>query len=349
MDAAAGRLYSVKMNLQPNPLNLSPHDPGLQAAGEKSARLPRDGSPVIKPGRGQVRVGTAGWTDPTLTAKGVFYPPEARSSEDRLRYYTEQFSVVEVDSTYYAIPTQRNAELWSERSPANFIFDIKAHALMTGQPTEVSRLPHPIRDNLPSELAGQDRIYGKDLPPELYDSAWTLFKDALQPLARDGKLGSILMQYPRWFHASSANRDILLDAQDRLGKLTFAVEFRSSSWFDGPAMEETIHFMEEHTIPLVMVDGPQGMKSSIPPMVAMTAPGLAVVRFHGRRADTWEKPGAGVAERFRYFYDAGELAEWRPRVLEAAADAQEVHVIMNNCYGNYGTTNALEFVEMLRG
>jgi uncharacterized protein YecE (DUF72 family) len=98
-----------------------------------------------------------------------------------------------------------------------------------------------------------------------------------------------------------------------------------------------------------MVDEPQGFKSSVPPIVAVTSPRLAIARFHGRRADTWEKPGVGVAERFRYLYDKKELAEWVPRVEEAAAKTREMHVIMNNCYANYGTTNAAELAAMVRG
>jgi uncharacterized protein YecE (DUF72 family) len=72
------------------------------------------------------------------------------------------------------------------------------------------------------------------------------------------------------------------------------------------------------------------------------------VRFHGRRADTWEKPGVGVLERFRYLYDRDELGEWVPRIQEAAAATRETHVIMNNCYANYGTTNAAELGALLR-
>jgi uncharacterized protein YecE (DUF72 family) len=96
-----------------------------------------------------------------------------------------------------------------------------------------------------------------------------------------------------------------------------------------------------------MVDAPQGHRSSVPPVVAATSPRLAVLRLHGRRTETWEKPKVSVAERFRYLYDRGELAEWLPRLEQAAAAAREVHVVFNNCYANYGTTNAAELMEML--
>ena len=75
---------------------------------------------------------------------------------------------------------------------------------------------------------------------------------------------------------------------------------------------------------------------------------LAVVRFHGRRTATWEAKGVQTVERFRYLYDRGELDEWAPRVGALAADARETHVLMNNCYANYGSTNARELAKLLR-
>ena len=121
---------------------------------------------ALGPGH-HVRVGTASWTDPTMTATGVFYPHDADTAEERLQYYASRFPVVEVDATYYALPSRRLAELWVERTPPDFTFDVKAHALMTGQPTETRRLPRQIRGALPPELATKPRIYATDLPDEL--------------------------------------------------------------------------------------------------------------------------------------------------------------------------------------
>ena len=121
-------------------------------------------------GDSTVRIGTASWTDPTMTAPGVFYPADADTPEERLRYYASQFPVVEVDATYYALPTRRMGEIWHERTPPDFRFDIKAHALMTGQPSELRRLPKEIREALPMELLDKKRVYGKDLPAEIVDA-----------------------------------------------------------------------------------------------------------------------------------------------------------------------------------
>jgi uncharacterized protein YecE (DUF72 family) len=329
------------------------HDPGPAESGERGRAAMSEelaGQPIPTATGGRVLVGTASWTDPTILAEGVFYPPGISSAEDRLKYYASRFPLVEVDSTYYAIPARRMAELWAERTPDEFTFNVKAHALMTGQPTEVARLPRDLREALPASLAQAKKIYAKDLPPELYDEVWRLFLDALEPLRSSGKLGAVLMQYPRWFIPSAENRDVLLDAKQRLGDVAGAVELRNRRWFgeDRQQTERTLAFLERHGFPFVMVDGPQGLESSVPPVAAVTSPRLALVRLHGRRATTWEKPGVPTVERYRYLYDREQLDEWVPKVEAAASQAQEVHILFNNCYGNYGTTNAVEMMQGLR-
>jgi uncharacterized protein YecE (DUF72 family) len=97
----------------------------------------------------------------------------------------------------------------------------------------------------------------------------------------------------------------------------------------------------------VVVDEPQGLASSVPPVVAVTSSELAIVRMHGRRSDQWERRGASVADKYRYLYDREQLETWAPRVAEVAAQAKQTRVVFNNCYGNYGTTNALELTAML--
>jgi uncharacterized protein YecE (DUF72 family) len=98
----------------------------------------------------------------------------------------------------------------------------------------------------------------------------------------------------------------------------------------------------------VGVDEPQGFKSSVPPVAAATAP-LAMVRFHGRNKETWEKKGITTAEKFRYLYDRSELVPWVARIRELAQQAQDVHVVMNNCYGDYAVRNARDLSELLEG
>jgi uncharacterized protein YecE (DUF72 family) len=326
----------------------SPHDPGPDAARERATAVERAASlPLTTAGGATIRIGTASWTDPTMTAPGVFYPRGAESAEERLAFYAGTFPIVEVDATYYALLSARVAEAWVARTPPDFVFDVKAYALMTGQPTEPKRLPKDVRTALPEELAAKPRLYARDLPPELRDEIWRLFVAGLEPLGASGQLGSVLLQYPRWFFPTGESRDAILEARQRLGNIRSAVEFRSETWFNDKNRERTLRFLADNAIPFAMVDGPQGLRSSVPPIVAVTSPEMALIRFHGRRAETWEASGTPVVERFRYLYGEAELAEWVPRIREAAEQAREMHILMNNCYANYGSTNARELAAML--
>jgi len=325
----------------------NPHDPGPEAAGERAAEVAQAAAdPLITGGGSTVRIGTASWTDPTMTAPGVFYPRGAATAENRLAFYAATFPIVEIDATYYSLPSARTAETWVQRTPPDFVFDAKAHALMTGQPTEPRRLPRDLRSALPADLASKPRIYAHDLPAELRDAIWQLFLDGLEPLRASGQLGSVLLQYPRWFFPTSESRDEILEARQRLGRVRSAVEFRSETWFNDKNRDRTLRFLADNGIPFVMVDGPQGLRSSIPPILAVTSPELALVRFHGRRVETWEAQSIPVVERFRYLYNDEELREWLPRIHEAAEEAREIHILMNNCYANYGSTNARELAAM---
>lgn len=322
------------------------HDPGPEGAGERARQGAEGGSRVIRSGEGEIRCGTASWTDPTMTAAGIFYPAGADGAEERLRYYASQFPLVEVDATYYALPQERMAKAWAERTPADFVFDIKAHALMTGQGTEAARLPKAIREALPESQAAKKRIYAKDLPEELVEDVYSYFREALRPLTEAGKLGAVFLQYPKWVFPSNQAREEILKSRERLG-LPVAVEFRHGSWFNEKNAERTIRFLEDNRLPYVAVDEPQGFKSSVPPVVVPTSPDLAVFRFHGRNAETWEKPDIPPSERFRYLYDEDELADWAPRITTVAGRTRQTHVVMNNCFSNYGTTNAREIARLL--
>src|SRR6476646_5220078 len=185
------------------------HEPGADAANERARPIEAVAAEPIERAGSRILVGTASWTDPTMTAAGVFYPSGADSAEERLAYYASSSPVVEVDATYYALPAERTARLWAERTPPDFTFDFKAHARMTGQGTETRRLPKFIREALPDELQAKSRIYLKDFPDELNDEIWRTFREALAPLEETGQLGSILLQYPIWVFSSNESRALI--------------------------------------------------------------------------------------------------------------------------------------------
>jgi uncharacterized protein YecE (DUF72 family) len=161
------------------------------------------------------------------------------------------------------------------------------------------------------------------------DALWAAFVDGLQPLVDAGQMGSALLQYPKWFFPIAESRDAILEARERLDGLQVAVELRNASWFNEKNAERTLRFLGDHQIPYVMVDAPQGFRSSVPVVQAVSSPDLALVRFHGRKAATWEAKGITPAARFRYLYDRDELEEWVPRIAEVASGARDTHVLMN--------------------
>ena len=296
-------------------------------------------------GRG-IHVGTCSWTDPTLIEAGTFYPSREMSPADRLAHYAGHFPIVEVDSTYYAPPAERTAGLWVERTPPGFTFDVKAFRLLTQHPTPPRSLWKDLLQALPEEQQAKRNLYARDLPREVMEEAFGRFVTALLPLHSAGKLGVILFQLPPYVYPSRGTYGYLSWAAERLAEYQVAVEFRQERWMDEAHREPTLAFLEEHRLAYVCVDEPQGFRSSVPPVAAATAP-VAEVRFHGRNARTWEAPGIGAAERFRYDYPMEELKEWVPRIRSLSEQAPRVHVLMNNCYADYGVRNAGLLAELL--
>ena len=289
----------------------------------------------------EIRVGTAGWTDKTLIESG-WYPDGAGNPEQRLRYYASQFPLVEVDSAYYALPAEQTARAWAERTPAGFTFNIKAFRLLTQHPTPVKALPKDLRGA--AEKAGKDRVYLKDVDQQLADEAWNRFLAALEPLRAAGKLGAILLQFPPWFPIGRANKQYIVDCARRAAPDRVCVEFRNRTWMTEDNQRETLDFLSEYRLPYVCVDMPQGHRDSIPPVLAVTDPGLAVIRLHGH-SDKWDSKD--IHERFGYRYTTDELTDWAAKAAGLARDADDTHVLFNNCYRDYAQVNASQLKDLL--
>jgi uncharacterized protein YecE (DUF72 family) len=294
----------------------------------------------------RILVGSCSWTDPSLISCGRFYPSGMCSAEMRLRHYARQFPIVEVDSTYYAPPTERNSVLWAARTPPGFVFDVKAHGLLTGHPARVDLLPAWLRESLPASAAGKKNVYRHDVDPRSVDRLWELHRTALGPLAAAGKLGAVLFQFPPWFARSRRNAEYLRRIPQRLPGWPAAVEFRGGGWMGEAAAAHTLRLLEDAGLAYVSVDEPQGFSSSTPPFAVATAP-LAVVRLHGRNRETWNTKTGAASERFKYLYSEAELQEWVPRVRELALHTQAVHVLFNNNYEDWGMRNALRMAQLL--
>ena len=291
-----------------------------------------------------IRVGTASWTDKTLIESG-WYPPEANNPEKRLRYYSRQFPLVEVDSSYYALPAEQTAAAWADRSPAGFTFNVKAFSLFTQHPTRIAALPKDLRGEVTKnkKFEGKTNVYLKDIDPEITEQAWVRFLSALEPLREAGKLGAILFQFPQWFPISRRHKDYILACKERVAPRQACIEFRNRTWMTEDNQAETLDFLASYGLPYVCVDEPQGYPSSIPPVLAATAR-LAVVRMHGH-SDNWDSHD--IQEKFRYRYSEKELKEWAPKVRKLAGEADRTHVLFNNCYSDDAQVNAKQLMTLL--
>lgn len=298
---------------------------------------------------GDVVIGTCSWTDPTMVER--WYPRGVSSPEARLRYYAEHFDTVEVDSTYYALPSRDNARRWVERTPEGFTFHVKAYGLMTWHEVDQRSL-HPELRDFKYDLTPHRRIR---LPESaMIEAAFAIFVDELEPLRAAGKLGGVLMQFPPRFAATDTRRithhlDYLESAQAMLEPLgaPMLVEFRHPSWVTGPQREQTMRFLSARGMAYVSVDAPQFPEgSTVPPIARATAP-WAYVRMHGRNRETYFMRGGSASERFDYLYSPEELAEWAGPVRGLAEETERTWVMFNNCRYDYAPRNAGQMAEIL--
>src|SRR6266540_2257398 len=192
------------------------------------------------------------------------------------------------------------------------------------------------------------RVYADHLSSDAVDELWHRFHEALLPLDSAGKLGAVLMQYPEWFTPKHANREALRSLRERLPGYQVCIEFRNRTWLDEDGdRERTLDFLAAEGLPLVCLDMPQGFRSSMPPLAEVTAPELAVVRFHGRDREAWQHKGPTATPRFRYLYNQRELGEWVPKIEHLAEGARNVHVLLNNCYEDHAVVNARQLTDLL--
>ena len=291
-----------------------------------------------------IRVGTCSWAEKTLVESGEFYPREVKSAEARLRYYASCFDTVEVDSTYYAIPEQRTAWLWGVRTPGAFTFHVKAYGALTGHAIDPRTLPADIR----RVAAGPSSksVYVKER--EVLRLIAQRFRETLMPLARAGKLGAIVFQFPPWFDCKSSNMDYVLFCKQLMAELSIAVEFRHGSWLSGARASAVFAFLREHGITYISADEPQyGTNATVPFVPAVTTE-TAYFRFHGRNAENWLKKGVPTTLRYDYLYSDEELEEFLPAIREADRQAKKTYAMFNNCHKSSAAVNALRLKELLK-
>jgi uncharacterized protein YecE (DUF72 family) len=292
-----------------------------------------------------VSVGTASWTDPTLIASKRFYPSGCTSAEARLRFYASQFPIVEIDSSYYSMPSGSNSVLWAQRTPPDFVFNIKACRLFTGHQTDRAKLPTDIQAALPP--SDKKNLYYKDTPGEIREELWRRYREAIEPLRAADKLGAVHFQFAPWLVNNREGRAHVAHCADQMEGFTVAAEFRHQSWFAEASAAATLEMERERGLVNVVVDEPQGPANSVPAVWEVTNEALTVIRLHGRNHATWNvKDAKSASDRFNYDYRDEELAELAQSVRQIAARAAHTHVIFNNNYEDQGQRNARTLMSM---
>ncbi len=245
-----------------------------------------------------------------------FYPKRLQPHE-RLGFYAKQFSLVEIDSTYYALPKQEYVKRWTEQTPSNFTFNVKVHNTMT------------LHDRSLADFYDKKAVF--------HD-----FMAVIEPLIAANKLGAIHFSFPPWFRKTSEHLAYIVAARQFFGNFPVAIEFRHQSWFQDDEAMDTLNFLRDLCAIHVVVDEPQVTASCVPFIPAVTDTRLSIVRLHGRNQETWMQPGLATSgERFNYLYSRSEIYEIAEVAEALHEEAQSVHILMNNNYRNYAIQNAM--------
>lgn len=295
--------------------------------------------------RGNVRIGVCSWSDPSLIKSKAFYPRGIGTAEKRLRYYAQQFPIVEVDSSFYAMPSPSNSVLWAERTPENFVFNMKAFRLLTGHQTPAKVFPPDVAAALPPLKAGARSHYYADLPDELRDELWRRFIEALAPLKQAGKLRAVHFQFAPWSTNSRRWRSHVEECVQRMQGHLLSVEFRNATWLNDESAPSTLAWLHELGVVHTVVDEPQGVGNYAHGVWEVTNPALAVVRLHGRNAETWDTKGQQASsERFNYEYTDAELDALSASIDRLAERAFEVVALLNVNHEDQGVRAALALI-----
>ena len=265
-----------------------------------------------------LKIGTSGFSFPDW--RGTVYP-ESLKREDALRYYADDLGMdcVEINSTYYTLVSQRSFEGMERKTPAGFEFTVKAYRGTTHDPFD------PRLGNR-ADLKKAEEVTRK-------------FAFSVEPLARAGKLGAVLLQFPPFFHARQRHKDYILMCREWLGKgAPIAVEFRNRAW----AEEEHFRWLESYGLASCTVDEPPLPR--LMPFVNRVTADTAYFRMHGRNRQWFNVP---ADLRYDYRYSEEELKSFVPEIRKAREQAKKIYVFFNNCHKGSALANARELKHLL--
>ena len=291
-------------------------------------------------GAGKILVGTASWSDPGFVE--FWYPKKMRPA-DRLSWYAQHFSMVEVNSTFYSVPDPMLVRRWCDITPENFVFNIKLHQLLSLHSTSAKLLPPPLQKKLRLEKNAKVAAATATV-----DEVLRAFAPSFEVLRRAGKLGVLLLQLSPAFSPRKHELSELENVLQLTSEFRVAVELRNRNWVEGEQLEKTLDFIRERNAIFVNVDAPRAEHFTIMPseLDAITNSEVAYLRLHGRDSHAY-LTGKTVAARFNYDYSDAEIDEVAARSERLAGKAKEVHVIFNNNARDYAPHAALRLRKAL--
>ncbi len=286
-------------------------------------------------------MGTASWTDPGFVER---WYPKGMPAGERLAWYAQHFEMVEVNSSFYAIPDLRMVERWCRATPDGFIFDVKLHQLLSRHAAAAKLLPPALRKRADTDAKGK-----VVLTPEIEAAVAREILRGVELLRAAGKMGALLLQLSPAFSPGKHELNELAPLLDLLGENRVAIEFRNRNWTQGEHLPELLAFLQAHSATLVSVDTPEDEHFTImpPDLDEITNPTLAYLRLHGRDAHAY-KTGRTVAARFNYDYTDDEIDEVAERGRTLARRASQVHVVFNNNALDYAPHAALRLRKALQ-
>lgn len=278
---------------------------------------------------GLIRIGTSGWSYPSGkgTWNGLFYPPRAAKGFDELRFYAEHFDTVEVNATFYGQPRPEVARSWVERTPSDFEFSVKLYQKFT----------HP-RMFKAAALARAPGNEGAllELLAQVTRADIDEFRRGIDPIARAGRIGALLAQFPPSFKKDAVSTDYLASLLRAFSDYPTAVELRHASWSDDVA--GTLELLNGFGAAWVQIDEPK-FRLSIRQNFLPNVQTFYYMRLHGRNAAAWWHHETSE-DRYDYLYSAEEL---QPIVEMAGAAKQlvrKLYLYMNNHFAAKAVVNA---------
>lgn len=235
--------------------------------------------------------------------------------------YASYFPIVELDTCFYGIKSEKTSQDWVNKTPETFQFIVKAYKGMTRH-------------------SSWDDYYTSE------KEMFLAYENFLSPLKQAGKLSAILFQFPASFKCTKENVNYLRQIRAYYPNEPIAIEFRNGSWYDDKMKESMIKFMKEHQFSLVIVDQPQVALHSVPFDLSVTNPDFVFVRLHGRNKGNWlDDSEDWRKKRNLYCYSKEELKELSDSLKEIKA--KNIAVIFNNNSAGDAAPNGMILKQIL--